>query len=145
MGLKHRAKQAYLETEAAQIVKEQAKINKFFAKHEKQAARERAKYTKLARRIIKGIDEDGTIHMTFRDRNPTDSHPIIELWDEDENYIILICTLVKRGRFRLTELHALFECEECAMQHRIVGREIVALRDIYLAMNDSQPKCKMKR
>lgn len=145
LGLKHRAKKAYLETEVAKIIKDQAKISQFFEKHEKKAARERAKYTKTARRMIRGIDEDGTIHITFRDRNPNDSHPIIELWDEDDNYIILICTLVKRGRFRLTELHALFECEECTMQHRMVGREIIGLRDVYLAMNDAQPECKMKR
>ncbi len=144
MGLKHRAKKAYLDSEAAQIIKEQVKINQFFEKYEKDAARERARYTKLARRIIRGIDEDSTVHITFRDRRPNDSHPIIELWDEDDNYIILICTLVKHGRFRMTELHALFECESCSMQHRMVGREIINLRDIYLAMNDAQPDCKMR-
>lgn len=144
MGLKQRAKKAYLDTEAAEIIKEQVKINQFYAKYEKKAACERQKFMKNARRIIRGIDEDKTVHITFRDRRPNDNHPIIEIWDEDDNRIILICTLVKPGRFRMTELHALHECNKCTMQHRMVGREIVGLRDIYLAMNDAQPECKMK-
>jgi hypothetical protein len=145
MGLKHRAKEAYIDSEVAKMVKDQQKVKKLFVKYEKEAARERNKYTKLARRMIRGIDEDETIHISFRDRRPNDRSPIIELWDEDDNYIILLCTIIKPARFHLSRLHAIVECDKCGYQHRMLGREIAALRDIYLAMNDPKPSCRNVR
>ena len=145
MGLKHRAKEAYLESEVTQITEDQIRIKRLYDKYELNAAKERKKYTRLARRMVRGIDEDETIHITFRDRRPNDRHPIIEFWDEDENYIILLCTIVKPSRLKLSRLHAIIECETCGYQHRMIGREIVNLKDIYLAMNDPQPNCKNTR
>jgi len=142
MGLRHRAKEAYLDSKVAEIAQEQAKIRSLFDKYEKEAASKRAKYVRLARRITKCIDEDGTVHISFRDRRPHDSAPLIELWDEDENRIILLCTLVKPSKFKMTRMHSVMECNQCSYQHRHAGREITCLRDIYLAMNDIQPECK---
>jgi hypothetical protein len=142
MGLRHRAKEAYLDSRVAEIEQEQTKIRSLFEKYEKEAANKRAKYVRLARRITRGIDEDGTVHISFRDRRPHDSTPIIELWDEDENRIILLCTLVKTSKLKMTKMYSLMECNQCSYQHRYTGREINCLRDIYLAMNDIQPECK---
>ena len=145
MGLKHRAKIAYLNSETQQMLEDQMRIRKLREKHERKIQKQRRKYTKLARRIVRGIDEDKTIHITFRDRRPNDQSPIIELWDEDDNHIILLCTLVKRSRFSLHQLFTLIECDQCSYQHRMLGRELIGLRDIYLAMNDPQPACRNVR
>jgi hypothetical protein len=142
MGLRHRAKEAYLDSRVAEIAQEQTKIRSLFENHEKEAVNKRAKYVRLARRITKRIDADGTVHISFRDRRPHDSAPIVELWDEDENRIILLCTLVKTGKLKMTKMHSLMECSQCNHQHWFTGREINCLRDIYLAMNDIQPECK---
>jgi hypothetical protein len=40
MGLKHRAKEAYLDSEAAKMIKDQQKVKKLFVKYEKEAARD---------------------------------------------------------------------------------------------------------
>lgn len=145
MGLKHRAKIAYLDSEAQQIAEDQVAIKKLYDKYEKQAQKERRKYTRLARRMIRGIDEDETIHITFRNRHPNDRSPIIELWDEDDNNIILLCTLVKPSKFRMHRIYAIIECDQCNYQHRMIGRELISLKDIYLAMNDPQPACRNVR
>ena len=142
MGLKHRAKEAYLDSTVSKMSEDEVKIRKLYEKYEKVAAKERNKYTRLGRRMILALDEDETIHITFRDRRPNDRHPIIEIWDEDDNNIILLCTIVKPGRFRMSRLHSIHECDKCGYQHRILGREITCLKDIYLAMNDPAPECK---
>ena len=139
MGLKHRAKEAYLETEARELAQQQIRINKLFDKYYKQALKERKRYVRIARMRIRGVDEDHTVNFSFMDRRPNDKHPIIQLWDEDEDRIILNCTLVKVGRFSFYKLHALVDCKNCNYTHRVVGREIMSLKDIYLAMNDPAP------
>lgn len=139
MGLKHRAKEAYLGAEVRELAQQQIRIDKLFVKYRKQALKERKRYVRIARMRIRGIDEDHTVNFSFMDRRPNDSHPIIQLWDEDEDRTILNCTLVKIGKFSFYKLHALMDCKNCNYNHRIVGREIMSLRDIYLAMNDPAP------
>lgn len=139
MGLKHRAKEAYLGAEVRELARQQIRINKLFCKYRRQVLKERKRYVRIARIKIRGIDEDHTVNFSFMDRHPNDIHPIIQLWDEDEDRIILNCTLAKIGKFSFYRLHALIDCKNCIYNHRIVGREIMSLRDIYLAMNDPAP------